>query len=203
MTESVHCYIDGASGQYIPKRFAVETKRECIEGVKPEDLDYLARGPGGCLDDDETLTEDESVRGEYYWDVWQDVLDNAVLLDPESGLRFRLHQDDSLFIVPESWEWNDGKEEFERPESDTLRRYDLPQYWACYFANGDVEGLEPGELAQIEAFIKREGLEQWTFADCDGEGFFTHRPDSGGLAGTCLRFTFVLIGQPKPTTTPA
>jgi hypothetical protein len=113
LTESVHCYLDGASGQYIPKRFALETKRECLEGVKAEDLDYLARGPGGCLDEDDTLADGETVRGEFYWDTWQTVLDNAVLTDPVSGLRFRLHQDDSVFLVPESWEWNDDIEGFE------------------------------------------------------------------------------------------
>lgn len=44
---SVQLLFDGAHGQYIPKRFAREIKRESIDGVKAEDLDYLARGPGG------------------------------------------------------------------------------------------------------------------------------------------------------------
>lgn len=120
LTESIHCYLDGASGQYIPKRFARETKRECIEGVKPEDLDYLARGPGGCLDDDETLAEGESVRGEWYWDVWEAVLDRAIITDPESKLRFRLHNGESgdIFLVPESWEWNEETDCFEPPKQD-------------------------------------------------------------------------------------
>lgn len=90
LTKSVHCILDGASGQYIPKRFAREFDRACLSGVKAEDLDYLARGPGGCLDDDETLADGETVRGEFYWDTWQDVLDNCILTDPDTGNRFRL-----------------------------------------------------------------------------------------------------------------
>lgn len=202
LTESVHHYLDGASGQYIPKRFAVETKRDCILNVKAEDLDYLARGPGGCQDDDDSLTEGESVRGEYYWDVWQTVLDNAILLDPESGLRFRLHQDDSLFLIPESWEWNDDINGFEPPESDTLRRFDLYSNWASYLVNGDASGLQDNEEREIEAFLEREELDGWTCADVSSNEHFKHRPDCGGLAGTVSRYTFVLIGQPevKPAT---
>lgn len=63
LTKSVHHYLDGARGQYIPRDFARDTKRECISEVKAEDLDYLARGPGGCLDDDQSLAEGETVRG--------------------------------------------------------------------------------------------------------------------------------------------
>ena len=68
---SVKLLFSDASGVYIPKRFATEIKRGAISGVKPEDLDYLARGPGGCLDESQDLAQGESVRGEYYWDIWE------------------------------------------------------------------------------------------------------------------------------------
>ncbi len=194
LTKSVHIYLDGASGQYIPKRFARETKRECLEGVKAADLDYLARGPGGCLDDDETLAEGETVRGEFYWDVWQDVLDNAILLDPDSGIRFKLYQDDSVFLVPEDWEWNDDINGFEPPESDTLRRFELPTYWASSLVNGDDSGLEPGEDKQILAFLDREGLTNWTCADVSERSWFAHSNDATTLGGDVSRYTFVKIG---------
>lgn len=197
LTESVHHYLDGASGQYIPKRFARETKRECILNVKAEDLGYLARGPGGCQDDDETLTEGETIRGEHYWDVWQTVLDNAILLDPESGLRFKLHQDDSVFLVPEHWEWNDDINGFEPPESDTLKRFGLYSHWASLLINGDASGMTEAEEKEVDAFLEREELQRWTCADVSEQSHFVHRPDSGGLAGTVSRFTFILIGSPE------
>ena len=197
LTESVQHYIDGASGQYIPKRFAIETKRECVSGVKPEDLDYLARGPGGVLDKDETLADGETERGEFYWDIWQDVLDNAIVTDPESGIKFRLYQDDSLFLVPENWDWNEDINGFEPPESDTLRRYELPSYWASYLINGDGSGLEDGEEKQIESFLASEGLESWTCADVSDNTWFAHGNDATNLGGDVARYTFVLIGKPS------
>lgn len=115
LTNSVHCYLDGARGQYIPRDFARATLRSAISGVKPEDLDYLARGPGGVLDEELPLAEGEPERGEFYWDTWSDVLDNAILTDPETGLKFRLWQDDNLFLVPIDWEWNDKTQGFESP----------------------------------------------------------------------------------------
>lgn len=188
----VQCLFDGASGIYIPKRFAREIDRLAIAGVEESDLDYLARGPGGCLDDGGELTEGETVRGEFYWDIWQDVLDNAILTDVH-GNEYRLHQDDDLFIVPEDWEWHEETESFRPPESDTLRRYILPAYWASSIFNGDDSGLEAGEREQIDAFIKREGLEDWAEADC-GESYFSHDNDATYLGGDVCEYTFIKIG---------
>lgn len=193
LTEGIHCYIDSASGQYIPKRFANETKRECITGVKPEDLDYLARGPGGCMDDDETLAEGETVRGEWYWETWDTVLDNAIITDPDSGLKFKLYQDGDVFLVPEDWEWNDDLDSFERPESDTLRRFELPSHWASSLINGDDSGIDEKEITDILVFQIREELEGWTCADVSDHTWFTHSNDAGTLAGDVARYTFIKI----------
>lgn len=196
LSNSVHHYLDGARGQYIPRDFARGTKRDCIEGVDQKDLDYLALGPGGCLDECTALQEGETVRGEFYWDTWQTVCDDAIVIDPDSGLRFKLYQDDSLFLVPEDWEWNDEIEGFEPPESDTLRRYELPAYWASYLINGDDSGIEESESKACDSFITREGLEKWTCADCSRESYFSHGNDGTNLGCDTLRYTFVLIGQP-------
>jgi len=119
LTKSIHCYLDSASGQYIPKRFALETRRECISGVKPEQLDYLAKGPGGSLDEDTSLADGESERGEWYWDTWQTVLDNAILTDPESRFQFRLWNGEcgDIFLVPIDWEWSDEANTFVDPST--------------------------------------------------------------------------------------
>lgn len=61
----------------------------------------------------------------------------------------------------------------EYEQSTPPRRYELPAYWASSIFNGDDSGLEDGEREQIDAFIKREGLEGWTEADC-GESYFSH-----------------------------
>ena len=81
-------YLDDNRGQYIPRDFAIETKRECISGVDPEDLDYLAKGPDQ----------------EWYWDVWNDVEQNAIVTDPDSKVRYRVIQNGAVFLVPEDME---------------------------------------------------------------------------------------------------
>lgn len=196
LTEGIHCWIDGASGQYIPRRFAKETKRECITGVSQEDLDYLTRGPGGCLDEDTTLAEDETERGEFYWDTWQTVIDNAIVTCPVSGLKFKLFIGESggdLFLVSEDWEWNDETNSFEHPESDTLRRFKLPSYWASALINGDESGMDEKESADIEAFLNREEMKGWTCADVSEHTWFSHSNDAGTLAGDVARYTFIKI----------
>lgn len=198
LTESVHCYLDSARGQYIPRDFARDTKRDCIEGVKAEDLDYLARGPGGCLDEDRTLADGETERGEFYWDTWQTVLDNAILTDPQSGLRFRLHQDGDLFLVPEAWEWNEDTEGFEPPESDTLRRFELPVYWASCLINGDDSGTDEKELAAINAFIAKEDLQGWHCTEVSERSWFQWGNDGTNLGCETARFTFVNFASKSP-----
>lgn len=197
LTKSVHCYLDSARGQYIPRDFARETKRECIEGVKAKDLDYLARGPGGVLDEDQTLTEDETERGEFYYDTWETVCDNAIVVDPESGNRFRLHQDSDLFLVPEEWEYDEDSQSFRAPESDTLSRFTLPSYWASYLINGDSSGIEEPDIAACDSFIERENLKEWTCADCSKESHFAPDNDATNLGGDVLEYTFVRIGGDK------
>jgi len=189
---------DGASGQYIPKRFATEIRREVISGVKAEDLDYLARGPGGCLDADETLAEGETVRGEFYWDVWQDVLDNAVITDKDG--EYKLHQDGDVLLVPSDWEWCDATESCRPPESDTLKRYELPAYWASAIFNGDDSGLEEGESKQIVEWMASEDILDWTPTEV-GESYFSHSNDATNLGGDVCEYTFVKIGAAKPQVT--
>lgn len=73
------------------------------------------------------------------------------------------------------------------------REIKLPAYWASSIFNGDDSGLEAGEREQIDTFIKREGLEGWTEADC-GESYFSHSNDATSLGGDVCEYTFVKIG---------
>lgn len=184
---------DEASGIYIPKRFAREIKREAISGVKAEDLDYLARGPGGCLDEDDTLAEGETVRGEHYWDVWETVLSQATITD-EYGNEYFPYQEGDVWLIPVGWEFDEASDKWRPPESETLRRYILPACWASSIFNGDDSGLEPGEREQIDRFIASEGLEGWTEADC-GESYFSWSNDATNLGGDVCEYTFVKIGN--------
>ena len=100
--------LSDARGQYIPRDFAREVHRWAISGVDQADLDYLARGPGGLLDNDEdsALVGDETVRGEFYWDVWEIVVNNAVVTD-DKGQEYFVYQDGDCWLIEKGAEFYD------------------------------------------------------------------------------------------------
>lgn len=175
-TAQIECYLDSARGIYIPQAFAKQTRHECVKGVSAEDWEILVAGPDG----------------EYYWDTWSDVLDNATLTDPQTGFVYRLEQDGDLFLIPSDWEWNDDEQKYEPPESETLRRYELYSHWASYIFNGDASGLSEDDVKEVEAFFEKEGLKGWTEAEVSQSTWFGS-PDCGGLKGTVARYTFVKV----------
>lgn len=90
------CLFDGASGVYIPQQFADEISRKCVEGVSDEDYETLAAGP----------------EHEWYWETWNDVLDNAVLTEPSTGRRYTMHQDGDVFLIEEGAEFDEETESY-------------------------------------------------------------------------------------------
>lgn len=65
--------------------------------------------------------------------------------------------------------------------------YTLPAYWASYLINGDPSGLEDGEQAQIDRWMR---VEQPGYpVDC-GEAYFAHSNDATRLGGDVAEFTF-------------
>jgi hypothetical protein len=38
-----------------------------------------------------------------YWDVWQEVLDNAYYIDPNDNIKYTLYQNNSLWAIPEGY----------------------------------------------------------------------------------------------------
>ncbi len=197
LSESVHCDLDSARGQYIPRDFVRSTKRECISGVKSDDLDYLARGPGGVLDDELPLADGESVRGEFYWDAWANVLDNAILTDPTNGRQFKLYQTDNgdLMLVPKDWEWDENSEGFRPPESETLMRFELPSYWASYLINADDSGISAADKLECDRWLEREELQNWTCADVSEHSWFAHTNDATRLGCDVAEYTFIKISE--------
>lgn len=77
---AVILFCDGSSGVYIPQRFAAEIMQQYLSGVSQDDLNELA-------DPD----------GEYYWETWERVCNNAVVT--YDGDEYRLHQSDDLWLI--------------------------------------------------------------------------------------------------------
>lgn len=86
LPESAILFSDSARGIYIPQHFAESIRRECVTGMTQEEWDTLESGPDA----------------EWYWDVWNDVEQNAIVTD-SNGIQFRLYQDGDLWLVPADW----------------------------------------------------------------------------------------------------
>ena len=94
-------YLDSARGIYIPRDFAQSfASTKYISGVSNTDLEILEEGPNGAL----------------YWDVWTDVLDNAIITG-DDGIPYFLFQDDDLWLIPAGMEWSNDLEFFAWPEA--------------------------------------------------------------------------------------
>lgn len=83
MSKSIIHMLDSARGVYIPRDFAQIIKRDCVKGVRPDVLDFLAK--------------DQSPEHDFYWDYWHDVLDNARIIS--GGIEYTLHHDGDLWLV--------------------------------------------------------------------------------------------------------
>ena len=84
-------YADSARGVYIPQHFAESIKRECVTGVSEENWNLL------------TLDPNDENTPEHYWDVWNDVEQNARVTCPDTGIVYTLYHDGDLWLVPENW----------------------------------------------------------------------------------------------------
>lgn len=94
-------FLDDHRGIYIPRDFAQCIRRECISGIEPSDLDFLA-------------TE---LDADHYWDVWQEVCDRAVIID--QGTTWHLYQDGALWLIPEGMEWSESDDWYVWPGDDS------------------------------------------------------------------------------------
>ena len=76
----IKCLIDGAAGIYVPQKFI--NSFENWDNIDNDDRRSVANGPDN----------------EYYWESWQNILDNATHTD-DNGNKWVLYQDDSLFVI--------------------------------------------------------------------------------------------------------
>jgi hypothetical protein len=89
--------LDSARGRYIPRDFAEIVDRKSVSNVLNIHWAILKAGPDH----------------EHYWDIWQDVEQNAVVTIDD--VRYRLHQDGDLWLVPDGMEWSDSEDCFVWP----------------------------------------------------------------------------------------
>lgn len=96
MSKGLELIFDGNRGQYIPQHFATELNISRIQGIDSEDIETLKKGP-----------EDN----EYYWDVWDRVLNNAFHVDSQ-GNTWRFYQDMDLWMYCDELMTTKEKKEF-------------------------------------------------------------------------------------------
>lgn len=94
LPEDSKLLFDGCRGIYIPQNFAEEIIRDCVSNVSDEQYEVLEAGPGR----------------EWYWETWQEVLDYAVITEPD-GTEYTLYQDDDVWLVPANAVWRDPWED--------------------------------------------------------------------------------------------
>ena len=96
-------WLSDARGQYIPRDFATSfaDRSKTVQGVSEEDWAVLEAGPDH----------------EWYWDVWTDVCDHAVITD-EHGHKFTVYQDGDCWLIPEGMEYDEHTESFAWPAKE-------------------------------------------------------------------------------------
>jgi len=91
LNDAVILFCNSASGRYIPQRFAAEIMPQYLTGVSQDQINELA-------DPD----------SEWYWQTWEDVLNNAKVVDNTTGQTYTLWHDGDLWLL--DWD-NMTKEE--------------------------------------------------------------------------------------------
>jgi hypothetical protein len=94
-------WLSDARGIYIPRDFAnsFSNRHRIVSGVEADNWAVLDAGP----------------EHELYWDTWSDVCDNAIVTN-KNGIKYRLHQDGDLWLIPEGMVWDDNKDFWAWPE---------------------------------------------------------------------------------------
>jgi hypothetical protein len=92
-------YSDSARGVYIPQHFIETFNLNDLRGVGLDEILELRKGP----------------EADQYWDAWDMVLQNAYTVS-DTGVRYTLHHDGDLWMIPSGMAWSDEEEWFYWPE---------------------------------------------------------------------------------------
>jgi hypothetical protein len=89
-------FINEHHGIHIPKIFAnfFDNCELKLEGVTEETLKILKAGP-----DEET-----------YWDAWNEVEEDGIVVDTMLGIRYRVFQNGDCWLIPVGMEWDEKTE---------------------------------------------------------------------------------------------
>jgi hypothetical protein len=93
-------WVNDHHGIYVPQEFAKRfaNRAQQVIGVTDEDWAILDAGPGH----------------ELYWDVWNEVEQNALVRD--GGTTYRIYNNGDCWLVPADMVWDDKNETFVWPE---------------------------------------------------------------------------------------
>lgn len=99
-------WLDGARGIYVPRDFATSftDRAKSVSNVDDEQWEVLEAGPDH----------------QSYWDVWDEVLSNAVVTDT-TGQRYHLLQDGDLWLIPVGMVWSEELDDYVWPTTKEKR----------------------------------------------------------------------------------
>lgn len=84
-------WLSSARGVYIPRDFVQSfADWTVVHGVGAKTKAILEAGPDH----------------EWYWEAWEDVLNNATVIDL-AGNEFSVYQDGDCWLIPEGMEWSE------------------------------------------------------------------------------------------------
>jgi len=135
-------FLDSNRGVFIPQHFAEAIDIKDWTGIKSQDLDVLRAGPDA----------------EFYWDAWQDVLDQAETQDGRV-----LHQDGDLWLIARDKAIEDLNTYF----SDTL------EYETRHGDAGDSYAhlVEDVDLQDVQRQLDEESMVKAQDGDGDSLGY--------------------------------
>ena len=81
MSKGIHLLVSDSYGIYIPQRIAHTFLEGDLEGVRPENMEILKKGP----------------EHPWYWEAWDEVL--GLAHTTANGYTWRFWQDGDLFVV--------------------------------------------------------------------------------------------------------
>jgi len=87
-------FLNDARGVYIPRDFATSWDSE----ERKRRVAYVA--------DEEWVILESGSDHRYYWDVWLNVCDNAVVTD-DNGIKYHVYQDGDCWLIPVGMEWDE------------------------------------------------------------------------------------------------